>query len=199
MNSKSTSFKIIIAVIVLALIVAAGYFFLVIKNPAEHMTLNEALEIAQRSNCTEQGTLTENSFYNKNSKTWWVDLYMRPEFAKEGCNPACVIWEETGQTEINWRCTGLIVPEDTETAATLFSLEEISQHNLSQDCWMAIDNKVYDVTPAINMHPGGKTILEGCGTNATELFNTKPGSGLPHSVKAFEDLNNYLIGQLKND
>ena len=40
----------------------------------------------------------------KNSKTWWIDLNAE----KEGCNPACVVFEESKRAEINWRCTGLL-------------------------------------------------------------------------------------------
>jgi hypothetical protein len=119
MTPKNTFFKIIIAIIVLVLIVAVGQFFFIERSPAAEdemtygeMTLEEAVLIANDSECTEQGLLTENSFYNENSKTWWIDLDMKPEFVHEGCNPACVIWEETGQAEINWRCTGLILPEN---------------------------------------------------------------------------------------
>ncbi|MFC1682085.1 hypothetical protein ACFL0X_00535 [Nanoarchaeota archaeon] len=64
------------------------------------------LQIAQNSECTEQGELTENYSYNENSKTWWIDLI--PFEENPNCNPACVINTETLETEINWRCTGLI-------------------------------------------------------------------------------------------
>jgi hypothetical protein len=71
-------------------------------------TIEEALVIAESSECTAKGTLVETYFYNENSKTWWIDLRMKDEFEKNGCNPACVVSEETKTAEINWRCTGLI-------------------------------------------------------------------------------------------
>ncbi len=77
------------------------------RSPESHgMTLEEARMIAEDSECTEKGALTENSFYNENTKTWWIDLDMKEEFEKEYCNPACVINEEIKTAEINWRCTG---------------------------------------------------------------------------------------------
>lgn len=75
------------------------------------LTLREAEEIALNTECTQKGTLTENSFYNENSKTWWIDLEMKEEFKKDFCNPACVISEKTKEAEINWRCTGALPPE----------------------------------------------------------------------------------------
>ena len=78
--------------------------------PVVEMGLEEAIAIAQDSECVEKGELTEESFYNQNTKTWWIDLDMRPEFEEEYCNPACVVSEETKTAEINWRCTGLITP-----------------------------------------------------------------------------------------
>ncbi len=72
----------------------------------------EAINIAQQSSeCLEIGTLTNEVNYNSNTKTWWIDIEVKAESEKEGCNPACVVNEETKTSEINWRCTGLI-PEE---------------------------------------------------------------------------------------
>jgi len=72
----------------------------------------EALAIAQEAKeCSAVGVLTDKIFYNGNSKTWWIDLERLPELGKDGCNPACVVFEDTKITEVNWRCTGLIMPE----------------------------------------------------------------------------------------
>ncbi len=50
--------------------------------------------------------------------------------------------------------------------------EELAKHNTEDDCWMAINNKVYNVTPYIKFHPGGvEEIMKGAGINATTLFN----------------------------
>ena len=78
-----------------------------------------------------------------------------------------------------------------------FTLDEISRHNTEGDCWFIIHDKVYDVTSFISSHPGGKAILQGCGKDATELYETRPmGSGTPHSDKARNNLNNFYIGDL---
>ncbi len=76
----------------------------------ETITYEEAIQIAQDSECTEKGTLTETYFYNENTRTWWIDLTMKLEFENDLCYPACVISEETKTAEINWRCTGALPP-----------------------------------------------------------------------------------------
>ncbi|MFH0862233.1 MAG: hypothetical protein V1875_04305 [Candidatus Altiarchaeota archaeon] len=68
----------------------------------------EARTIAEKS-CIKGGEALGEGMYNENSRTWWFDANLN--FAKEGCNPACVVSEETRTAEINWRCTGLITPK----------------------------------------------------------------------------------------
>ncbi len=54
--------------------------------------------------CTKEGNISTNYVYNEYTKTWWFDM----DIEKPGCAPACVVYEETGLIELNWRCTGLI-------------------------------------------------------------------------------------------
>ena len=80
-----------------------------------------------------------------------------------------------------------------------FSLTQITGHATSTDCWLAIEGKVYNITAFIasGNHPGRDAILQGCGKDATVLFNTRPmGSGTPHSATARSFLPNYYIGEL---
>lgn len=81
-----------------------------------------------------------------------------------------------------------------------YSLAQIAEHSDKNSCWFAIDGKVYDVTPFVKsgFHPGKDAILQGCGRDATELFNTRPmGSGTSHSERARKMLPKYLIGNLE--
>lgn len=71
------------------------------------MTLEEAKEIALNSNCTEDGSLKPTYNCNEGTNTWWLDI----DIEMEGCNPACVINTETKESEINGRCTGLILED----------------------------------------------------------------------------------------
>ncbi|NTU98862.1 cytochrome b5 domain-containing protein [Candidatus Falkowbacteria bacterium] len=80
-----------------------------------------------------------------------------------------------------------------------YGLDEVAKHSTANDCWLAIEGKVYDATGYIagGKHPGGEAILSGCGKDATVLFNSRPmGSGTPHSDKARSFLPNFLIGSL---
>ncbi|MFH1450828.1 MAG: hypothetical protein ABIF92_02505 [archaeon] len=68
------------------------------------LTIHTARDMARKSACADEGAFKETYVYNENSNTWWIDM----DVEKEGCAPACVVNDETGEAEINWRCTGLI-------------------------------------------------------------------------------------------
>ncbi|MBC8448271.1 MAG: LysM peptidoglycan-binding domain-containing protein [Chloroflexi bacterium] len=76
------------------------------KTTGARLSYQEALQIAQDSECLEQGQLKETHFCNENTGTWWIDL----DIVEPGCAPACVINVNDNTAEINWRCTGLLWP-----------------------------------------------------------------------------------------
>lgn len=39
-----------------------------------------------------------------------------------------------------------------------FTLEEVKDHARRTDCWVVIDNNVYDLTSFIDSHPGGEYV-----------------------------------------
>ena len=74
----------------------------------------------------------------------------------------------------------------------VFTLEEISKHNTSTDCWIIIDDFVYDVTSYIDKHPGGSDkIIKYAGNDATGEFNSI------HSQYAKSILKLLIVGELK--
>jgi cytochrome b involved in lipid metabolism len=78
-------------------------------------------------------------------------------------------------------------------------LAEISKHNTLSDCWMIIDQKVYDITSYSSSHPGGTGEIDlGCGKDATSLYDTKGGKGNTHSSYANSLLVDYYIGDLNS-
>jgi cytochrome b involved in lipid metabolism len=85
-------------------------------------------------------------------------------------------------------------PPDTKMQA--YTLEEVSMHNSQEDCWIVLSGMVYDVTGFDTTHPGGEAILQGCGTDATGLFEERPTDGSSHSDKARNLLPNFYIGDL---
>ena len=110
-----------------------------------------------------------------------------------GCN---TVQNKTNDTVKTLNTDTSSITPNTKTVK--YSLQEVAKHSNSESCWLAIHKKVYDVTEFIPMHPGGQAILEGCGTDASDLYETRPmGSGTPHSAKARERLDNYYIGDLE--
>ena len=78
------------------------------KQIGGQMSYDEALRIAENSECTELGRLKDTHFCNENTGTWWIDM----EVDKPGCMPACVVNVNDKSAEINWRCTGALPPSD---------------------------------------------------------------------------------------
>ncbi|KAG8765620.1 hypothetical protein FRC12_007395, partial [Ceratobasidium sp. 428] len=55
----------------------------------------------------------------------------------------------------------------------LFTAEEVTKHNTTEDLWIIIDSDVYDVSRFVHLHPGGKAVLFDrtiAGQDATEAF-----------------------------
>lgn len=71
------------------------------------------------------------------------------------------------------------------------TMVEVARHANGGSCWVVINNKVYDVTRFIPDHPGGKAILQGCGKEATALFEGK------HKDEARRTLVDYYIADLQ--
>jgi len=79
-----------------------------------------------------------------------------------------------------------------------FSFETLKLHDRADDCWMAIGNKVYDLTKYLNIHPGGPgTLIPYCGKDATAAFQTKDANpAKPHSQFAESLLDQYYVGTI---
>ncbi|XP_027153072.1 cytochrome b5 [Coffea eugenioides] len=74
----------------------------------------------------------------------------------------------------------------------LYTMQEAAQHNTSEDCWVVIDGKVYDVSSYLNEHPGGDDVLiAATGKDATDEFEDAG-----HSKSARELMEKFCIGEL---
>ncbi|KAI9208324.1 cytochrome b5-like heme/steroid binding domain-containing protein [Polychytrium aggregatum] len=72
------------------------------------------------------------------------------------------------------------------------TLAQISQHNKTNDCWLVVDNKVYDVTHFLEKHPGGKEVLlQNAGKDGTSTFKA-----MPHPPSARTRLESMCVGIL---
>lgn len=69
--------------------------------------------------------------------------------------------------------------------------DELSTHNSKEDCWVAMDGKVYDITSWIPKHPGGSDVLAlSAGRDVTNLFESyHPFSG----DQPFQILKKYYV------
>jgi len=73
----------------------------------------------------------------------------------------------------------------------IFTMEEVKKHNTEEDVWIIVNNKVYDCTEYLELHPGGvDSITINAGSDATEDFVAI------HSTKATKMLERYYIGDL---
>lgn len=84
-----------------------------------------------------------------------------------------------------------IAQSSPRTTEKTYTLAEVASHNSASNCWMAISQNVYNVSSYTRIHPGGQRILEGCGTDATTLFNS-----IGQHVGARAILNTFKIGRL---
>ncbi|XP_061671170.1 cytochrome b5 [Syngnathoides biaculeatus] len=76
-----------------------------------------------------------------------------------------------------------------------YTLEDIRVHNMCNDTWLIVHDKVYDVTRFLEEHPGGEEVLlEQAGADATESFED-----VGHSTDAREMLQQFCIGELHMD
>lgn len=74
----------------------------------------------------------------------------------------------------------------------VYTLEEVSEHNHSRDCWLVIGGKVYDVTKFLEDHPGGdEVLLSATGKDATDDFED-----VGHSTSARAMMDEYYVGEI---
>lgn len=59
-----------------------------------------------------------------------------------------------------------------ESLLKCYRVADIYGHNKEDDCWVIINNKVYDVTKFAEKHPGGRDLMLKCGgSDVTEMFH----------------------------
>lgn len=80
-----------------------------------------------------------------------------------------------------------------DTVSTkLYTREEVAKHTESNDLWLIISNKVYDLTSFLDKHPGGEEVLLGQGgKDGTEVFED-----IGHSSDARQMMESYKVGEV---
>ncbi|KAL9126058.1 MAG: hypothetical protein Q9217_004836 [Psora testacea] len=64
-------------------------------------------------------------------------------------------------------------------APKVLSLNDLKKHNSQNDCWIAVQSKIYDITDYLPSHPGGSTIiLKYAGADATAAYDDVHAPGI---------------------
>ena len=61
----------------------------------------------------------------------------------------------------------------------------MKRHKSNDDCWMALNGKVYDITKYIPYHPGGKKIMAAAGKDGTALFSKRETFFIHYLISKF--------------
>ncbi|KZC13281.1 PREDICTED: cytochrome b5 [Dufourea novaeangliae] len=80
-----------------------------------------------------------------------------------------------------------------DTAPTkLYTRKEVAEHTDSNDLWIIINNKIYNLSSFLSEHPGGEEVLlEQGGQDGTQPFED-----IGHSSDARQMMESYKIGEL---
>jgi cytochrome b involved in lipid metabolism len=78
---------------------------------------------------------------------------------------------------------------------TTFTIAQVATHATASDCYTTINGSVYNVTPWIDQHPGGRMAIIGlCGKDGSEAFNGQHGG----QRRPESELASFKIGTLVN-
>lgn len=78
------------------------------------------------------------------------------------------------------------------TSTTIITVAEVRKHNMEDDLWIILENKVYDLTDFAPTHPGGPGYL----TMNAGMDGTDPFADVHFSVDARPEAKEYYIGDL---
>jgi cytochrome b involved in lipid metabolism len=84
------------------------------------------------------------------------------------------------------------------SSSVILTSDEISKHNRANDCWVIVNNKVYDLTNFLSTHSGGsQAIYPYCGRDGSSAYATKDKNpARTHNPNDVNILDNYYIGDL---
>lgn len=87
---------------------------------------------------------------------------------------------------------GLVGFGSSLVEAANYTKVDVATHNLPTDCWIIVNNNVYNLTSFINSHAGNENIIiNHCGQNGTNSLKN-----WPVEVNNVSKINSYLLGPL---
>ncbi|CAI5929169.1 unnamed protein product [Closterium sp. NIES-64] len=83
---------------------------------------------------------------------------------------------EQGLSQMSWRKASAAAANDIARYRMqhqgAIRMSEVKRHKREDDAWTVVRGRVYNITPYLDFHPGGKAILmKGAGKDCTALFN----------------------------
>ncbi|CAI5484520.1 unnamed protein product [Closterium sp. Yama58-4] len=83
---------------------------------------------------------------------------------------------EQGMSQMSWRKASAAAANDIARYRMqhqgAIRMSEVKRHKREDDAWTVVRGRVYNITPYLDFHPGGKAILmKGAGKDCTALFN----------------------------
>lgn len=102
-----------------------------------------------------------------------------------------LIWREDNGVSKECNLYPRVSTKLRKNALPQFTAAEIAKHNTKADCWIILDERVYDITRFIDRHPGGVgPVVNMAGKDATDVFANY------HAARVYEKmLPQYLIGE----
>ena len=83
-------------------------------------------------------------------------------------------------------------------ALPTFALRDVASHNNERSCYVSIGQKVYDIMPFLDAHPGGgDLIVEYGGKDVSQIMGDEISH--LHSVSAYEMLEEHHIGYMATE
>ena len=74
-----------------------------------------------------------------------------------------------------------------------YTVDDVGRHHRTDDAWVIVDRRVYDITTFLNDHPGGLDVLrDHLGHDVSSIMRDE--SSHQHTGPAFELLEEYCIG-----
>lgn len=94
----------------------------------------------------------------------------------------------------------LLICQQAVALEKLISIEEVQLHGIANNCWIIINNKVYDVTKFIKNHDAkckNMKLIDFCGKDASTVWMEKQKSDNAHKRKSILNLEGSRIGTLR--